>query len=104
MRSGWTDRNIVVSDIDLDSFFNPWHRESRAYEHIDDHIKGPARSLFLEYYGTAKAPYSSCPDTWRLKFPDTAMCVLLFLIYLRKRRRLVPVRHYFGGAGALVFP
>lgn len=79
-------RNIVVSDTDLDSFFNPWHRESRAYEHIDDHIKDPERSFFPEYYGSAKVPYSSCPDMWRWAFPDHGDVCIIVLELLDKPR------------------
>jgi serine/threonine protein kinase len=79
-------RNIIVSDTDLDSFFNPWHRESRAYEHIDDHIKGPERFFFPEYYGTAKVPYSSCPDAWRRNFPDDGDVCIIVLELLEKSR------------------
>lgn len=65
-----SQRNISISDADLDSCFDPWHRESRVYEHIDDFIKGPTRYLFLEYYGTITLSYSACPDAWCQKFSD----------------------------------
>jgi serine/threonine protein kinase len=79
-------RGIFVSDADLDSYFNPWHRESRAYEHIDDHIKELARTWFPEYYGTAKLPYSSCPDAWRRAFPDHGKVCIIVLELLDNPR------------------
>jgi len=79
-------KNIIVSDKDLDSFFNPWHRESRAYEHIDSHVKGPERSFFPEYYGTTKIPHSSCPDTWRRTFADHGDVCVIILELLEKPR------------------
>jgi serine/threonine protein kinase len=79
-------KGISVLDADLDSYFNTWHRESRAYEHINDHIKGPARTLFPEYYGTAKLPYSSCPDAWRRAFPDHSEACIIVLELLDNPR------------------
>ncbi|KAG4439707.1 hypothetical protein IFR05_004785 [Cadophora sp. M221] len=57
--------NVQVSDDDLNHYFNPWHRESRAYERIDECIKGSARTFFPKYFGAAKLPYSCCPTPWR---------------------------------------
>jgi len=79
-------KDISVSDNDLDSFFNPWHRESRTYEHIDTNIKGPERLFFPKYYGTAKIPYSSCPARWRWSFPDHGDVCIVVLELLKKLR------------------
>jgi serine/threonine protein kinase len=71
-------KNINISDADLDSFFNPWHRESRVYEHIDNHITGSERSFFPEYYGSTKLPYLSCPTVWCRTFPDHGdVCIVV---------------------------
>ncbi|CZT13951.1 uncharacterized protein RAG0_17604 [Rhynchosporium agropyri] len=63
-------KRVQLSDADLDHCFNPWHRESRAYERIDECVKYSARSFFPEYFGTAKLLYSSCPRSWRLANPN----------------------------------
>ncbi len=58
-----------VSDKALENYFHPWHRESRAYEHMDCHIPYPARQFFPKYYGTALIPFSSVPAYWTRTMP-----------------------------------
>lgn len=79
-------RGIVVSDMGLDTCFNPWHRESRVYEHIDRYVENTLRPLFLEYYGTATLPYSSCPLQWRREFNDFGKVSIIVLELLDKPR------------------
>ncbi|KAH6724412.1 hypothetical protein BKA61DRAFT_588416 [Leptodontidium sp. MPI-SDFR-AT-0119] len=71
-------KGVQVSDADLNYYFNPWHRESRAYERIDECVKGSARSFFPEYFGAAKLPYSCCPKPWRWAYPDQGdVCMVI---------------------------
>ncbi|KAH7418728.1 hypothetical protein BKA64DRAFT_655078 [Cadophora sp. MPI-SDFR-AT-0126] len=79
-------KGVQVSDADLNYCFNPWHRESRAYERIDERVRGSARSLFPEYYGTAKLLYSSCPEPWRRANPDHGDVCMVILELLDQPR------------------
>jgi serine/threonine protein kinase len=85
-------KGITVSDADLDSCFNLWHRESRAYEHIDRYIPGPQRSLYPEYYGTSRIPHYRCPAGWRYASPDQSMvCIIVLELFEEPRSRKVPI-------------
>jgi hypothetical protein len=63
-------RKICIEDADLDTCFNLWHRESRAYEHIDRHINEPIRSFFPRYYGALELAYTACPKAWQRAYPE----------------------------------
>lgn len=81
-------KGITVSDADLDSCFNLWHRESRAYEHIDRYIPGPQRSLYPEYYGTSKVPHQLCPAAWRHAHPEEIIvCIIVLELFEEPRPR-----------------
>ncbi|KAH9211365.1 hypothetical protein DL95DRAFT_392544 [Leptodontidium sp. 2 PMI_412] len=79
-------KGVQVSDADLNYYFNPWHRESRAYERIDECVKGSARSFFPEYFGAAKLPYSCCPKPWRWAYPDQGDVCMVILELLDQRQ------------------
>ena len=81
-----SSKMITISDTSLKHCFNPWHRESRAYERIDKHITGPLRSLYPQYYGSAALRYSSCPFEWRRKFPDHGNVDMIVLELLDQQR------------------
>jgi serine/threonine protein kinase len=77
-RNLFMKKKIYISDSDLESCFDPWHRESRAYERLDSLVKGPFRSLFPEYYGTTKIPYASCPISWKVSNLDHGeVCIVV---------------------------
>jgi hypothetical protein len=78
----------VVSDKAIENFFDPWHRESRTYEQIDQHIAYPARNFVPGYYGTAMIPHSSCPKLWRRTVPDEGPVQVVVLELLNGPRNL----------------
>ena len=68
-RSLLLSQGIRIEDADLNACFNLWHRESRAYEHIDRKVSEPKRSLYPRYYGTVEIAYTSCPKAWQCIYP-----------------------------------
>ena len=85
-RSLLSKRKIWINDTDLDTCFNLWHRESRAYEHVDRVVNEPMRSFFPKYYGTLELAYTACPKAWRCAYPEHGKVGAIVLELLSESR------------------